>query len=125
MNSKNHIGYLLFKGQQFLNRFKIRSIPIGVICSPADHKNVYGDYNHELLKSTSKIRALAFDRTAISKVEWSVDGNGQWKPMTNAHGPLYEADWDQALNDGKIHRVEVRITNVDGDTKIEQIEFRA
>lgn len=97
--------------------------PIGVICSPADHKNVYGDYNHELLKSTSKIRALAFDRTAISKVEWSVDGNGQWKPMTNAHGPLYEADWDQALNDGKIHRVEVRITNVDGDTKIEQIEF--
>ncbi len=97
--------------------------PVGMICSPADHKNVYLDYNRNQLKSADKIRALAFDKESVIKVEWRSDINQEWKPMTNQFGPLYEADWDSSLNDGKIHAVEIRITNSRGAVKIESIEF--
>ena len=68
--------------------------------------------------SSNPIRALVFDKNAILTVQYRVDGNSSWFPMTrtaeatNPH--LWEATWDaSALSEGE-HNIEVQAATMSG-----------
>ncbi len=106
--------------------------PVGVITSPVDWRNVYGDYNAAQLASPGEVHVLAWDPQGIQSVEWraTVRGDGQvcwstWQPMVAQSGPLYAAAWDSELGDGATHLVQAKIHNTLGQEKIEQIEYQS
>ncbi len=106
--------------------------PVGVITSPVDWRNVYGDYNATQLASPGEVHVLVWDPQGIQSVEWraTVQGDAQdswstWQPMVAQGGPLYAAAWDSQLANGETHLVQTRIRNTLGQEKVEQIEYQS
>lgn len=99
--------------------------PVGIITNPIDEKFAIGKYDMQKHMNPQKIRALAWDPLGVTSVEWRSDRNPTWTLMNEIIGdPLWEADFDNSLIDGKKHLIEIRINGGSG-TKIESIIYSA
>lgn len=99
--------------------------PVGIITNPIDEKFAIGKYDMQKHMNPQKIRALAWDPLGVTSVEWRADRKSAWISMDEIVGdPLWEANFDDSLIDGKSHLIEIRITGGSG-TKIESIIYSA
>lgn len=99
--------------------------PAGLITAPTDTRNTRTEEDMQRNAALTKIRALAWDPSAVQSVECRFDKREQWIPMNHVEGPLYESDFDSSLKDGKQHIIEIRITNFEGKQTIKSITFRS
>ncbi|MHA1339739.1 MAG: metallophosphoesterase [Promethearchaeota archaeon] len=101
-----------------------QKFPIGIITSPIDYHYSSGDYDENKLQNVDKVRALVWDPLGVNSVYWRSDENETWSSMTHIEGPLYQANFDQNLIDGKTHKIEVQINGNSG-IKTESIIYRS
>ena len=103
----------------------LQEFPVGIITNPIDEHYAIGDFDikSEQHQNPDKIRTLAFDPDGIASVVWRHDGmeDGVWKTMIHVESALYEADWEDIT--GTIATVQVKITNINGLSKVEEIVY--
>ena len=97
--------------------------PAGIITTPTDTRNTRSEKDLQRNAALTKIRALAWDLTAIRSIEWRADRSGPWIPMNSIEGPLYEADFNSSLKDSREHLIEIRITSIDDRQTTKSITF--
>ena len=103
--------------------------PAVLITAPVDryYGNVTNPYGYDVdASSSSPIRALAFDPSGISRVDYRIDGSATWYSMTNvADNPkLWSAGWNSSALAQGDHTIEVRATNNGGGTSSNIITTR-
>lgn len=105
--------------------------PVSIITAPSDYRNVYSDFDESELINVPEIRALAWDPMGVIKVEWRATKSStnrgtwtEWEQMSNTNSSLYGSSWNDELEDGDKHIIQIRVTGGSGVT-YEQIEYQS
>ena len=94
----------------------VGSWPVVLITAPLDRYlgGTLNPYSYLVpAASSNPVRALVFDPSNVSQVQYRIDGAAIWQPMAVAPGNarLYKASWDaSALAQGE-HTIEVKATD--------------
>jgi hypothetical protein len=103
--------------------------PVVLITAPVDryYGNATSPYGYDVPASTSSpIRALAFDPSGISKMEYRIDSSATWNLMTPVANNLrlWSAAWNSSNATQGDHVIEVRATNASNIAKSNAITAR-
>jgi hypothetical protein len=86
--------------------------PVVLITAPVDIclGSCDNPYTYEIpRKADNPIRALVFDKTPVSQVQFSIDGSETWQDMQQIAGtPIWEGHWDACHATSGAHAIVVR-----------------
>jgi hypothetical protein len=101
--------------------------PAGLVTAPLDARYARGGYDAVAHEKPTSVRVLAWDPQGMERVEYRLEGDDGWLPLSHLEGPLFAADLVPAqiarLAGGGSHRIEVRLVNTVGDVAFKSVVY--